>query len=191
MSKRKVLFNGRDEICPILDRHEYTAEEKASTWITSQDLNLIKKNMRDTVIFLIIGDERAHSNSESHCTRGLESFTPEAMTSKKRKKYESRRAVFDEQHHQFALKKCIHDPERLSREYMNVTESSRITARAVGILDAEHEWSNQGLLNFRVKPPKFETARSEAFTQTIGTKIRRFSSMKFINFTFIYPTKNY
>ena len=145
--KRKVEFNDKPEICPVLDRYEYTAEEKASTWITSKEMTLIKEYVRYTVNLLLKGDKRAHSNSESLCTRGLEYYTPDGMVSRKRAQYESRRVVLDEQHQQLKMK--IHSPYRISEEYMSATESSRITARMKGILDA---------------PPTYEMARSEVFT---------------------------
>jgi len=55
--------------------------------------------------------------------------------------------VLDEQHQQLKMK--IHSPYRISEEYMSATESSRITARMKGILDA---------------PPTFEMARLEVST---------------------------
>jgi hypothetical protein len=183
--KRKVQFKDKAEICPVLDRHEYTAEEKASTWMTSKELISIRKYVRYTVILLLKGDKRAHPNSESLCTRGLESFTPDGMVSKKCVRYESRRVVLDEQHQQqFELDKCIHNPYRISKEYMSATESSRIKARVIGILDAENVWSDDiSLPAFPIAPPTFEMARSEVFitrnntssnvTDIEGTRKRR------------------
>merc|ERR1712241_1084245 len=112
---------------------------------TSRDLKLIKEYLREIIILQMNGDKRAHSNSESeyYCTRGLESMTPDGMKSKKQLRYESRMRVFVEQHIQFQHGKCIHNPELLSRAYMNVTESSRIMAHNIGILDAERVCSDR------------------------------------------------
>eukprot|EP00536_Pseudo-nitzschia_multiseries_P006496 jgi/Psemu1/304213/fgenesh1_kg.139_\ len=104
--------------------------------------------MKTTLILFLKGDPRAHTNSEQYNTRGLESLTPKATKSKKRRRYESMKAVFDEQYRQFRLAKCINNPERLSQLYMDATKLSKKRARLTGIVYAKSESQNTVFLIF-------------------------------------------
>lgn len=161
-SKRSVRFSGDDVTIsyPL-------SQEQASTWMTPQEFDLIKQDLKSTVILMRKGDRRANITSEVYNTRGLECLTLEGMRSKKRRRTESLRAVFYEQYRQFETDNCIYDPESLSIKYMNETKLSKLTARVVGMMDAKHEAPNLISIGYPVHPPKFDVARSEEFEHMI------------------------
>mmetsp|Transcript_10385 Transcript_10385/g.24739 ORF Transcript_10385/g.24739 Transcript_10385/m.24739 type:complete len:172 (-) Transcript_10385:1170-1685(-) len=166
MPEQRVQFNGNDLNFPTLGRNDYTPEEQAATWISSNELTLIKEGIKSTLLLLHLkGDRQGRSWSINHTRRGLESLIPEIAASKQRSRFVSKQVVFYEQFQQFRL--GIHDPERLSQKYIAATESSRNKAILMGLLDAEYEQRNHGLLDLSLK----HKARSEPFKKDIRSKI--------------------
>mmetsp|Transcript_12221 Transcript_12221/g.19660 ORF Transcript_12221/g.19660 Transcript_12221/m.19660 type:complete len:187 (+) Transcript_12221:89-649(+) len=171
-SQRNVHFSGQDEVFPTMGRQDYSEEEKKATWMYAEDFKQIKEAIKEILVLFIKGDAQAHTNSESYCTRGLETITPgNARRIKKSSRFEVKQNVLAEQHHQYTLRNCIYNPERLAEICGLATEETKIAARVYGIMDAESVFSDATFSTRRpLKPFKYEMARAESIFNDNATK---------------------
>jgi hypothetical protein len=179
----QVRFNDQhNTIHEIISRRDYTAEEAAATWMTVSDLCQIKRNIREIVVLMSQGSVQANSQSENHCSRGLEHFTPLANEKKKSDKYVARRTVFQEQHRQYVWRQFIYNPERLAELYGEVAYNSMIAARVVGVMDAECvAATSRASANFSLNSMKVGMASPEMIVmREFGVRQKR-SRMSFIS----------
>jgi hypothetical protein len=114
-----------------------------------------------------MSDGSTKANSQRHCTRGLENFTPEGQALKKKHRKDAINTVLDDQ--EFQNEVGIPDPESVADLYFKETRFSRAAARVAGLADEEDVRS----LALPVLPLKMPKAESLSRSSSIGCTERR------------------
>jgi hypothetical protein len=128
----------------IIHINEYSQEEKAATWYTTGELLRIKFDVEFTLLLM----DNGHSKdiSDLQCTRGLETFTTDCQTIRKKiRRQGARQAVMEEQ--AFQTDEGVSDPKVIADLYFVKSRPSRTLARVMGLADAKTaESQDQSLL---------------------------------------------
>jgi hypothetical protein len=128
---RSVHFNmfKPDTVHFILSRHDYTAEEKRVAWLQDEEFAWINKMNCKQVRKIESGQ---NLKDKKYCSRGLESHTRLAASSKSQNRKLAVNAVLDEQYEQ---ELDAPNEEAISHAYYQVTSSSQLWACMIGLRD--------------------------------------------------------
>jgi hypothetical protein len=108
-------------------------EEIEAAWYSRAESKKILSKIRKTIY--LMEKRSAKANSDRHCTRGLETLTPEGQGLKQHRRGHARNAVLDEQELQNEI--GMPDPELIACLYREESSVSQTIARAVGLADEE------------------------------------------------------
>ena len=114
-----------------IHRSHYSEEEKRSTWFTHDEMRKMKAERSDSLRIM----ERVNSEVDDgiHYFRGLESKTVDGYKRRRFVIVDACIAVMDEQANQ---EDCgLHDPDLISRIYMDYTRQCADAARCRGLRD--------------------------------------------------------
>jgi hypothetical protein len=129
-NKRPVSFSNTVVVCYT---DGYSNKEMAVAWYGRAELKKIQSKIKKTFLLMQAGSPNA--NCDRHCTRGLESLTPEGRALKQRRREDAKNAVLDEQ--EFQNEVGIPDPELLADLYFEETRVSQAMANSMGRADEE------------------------------------------------------
>ena len=109
---------------------DYTDDEKRACWYEKEEWRTMRSNVKQTISAM--SDDIHH---ESHITRrGLENRTPDELRRRRQLRLTVCLAVIDEQQRQW--ENGVTDPSKIAFVSGHLTNSCRIKARTVGVMDA-------------------------------------------------------
>ena len=129
-NNKTITFKKRASARLQLSRKEYTPEEIAATWYTSEEYVSIRRECLKQILKMENGGT---FKDKKYCSRGLENHTRVKSICRMQNKKDSFRAVLDEQAEQ--QRNGIVDAERIAKRYHQVTTSCQLWACIVGLQD--------------------------------------------------------
>jgi len=91
--KKKITFSPEVIMTETFHHKNYTKSEKKKCWYNLEDFSQIKQENKESVILTKGG----RIQMQDHCFRGLENRVYESAMLRKRRRYQARMAVFEEQ----------------------------------------------------------------------------------------------
>eukprot|EP00525_Craspedostauros_australis_P001467 CAMPEP_0198132926 /NCGR_PEP_ID=MMETSP1442-20131203/59300_1 /TAXON_ID= /ORGANISM="Craspedostauros australis, Strain CCMP3328" /LENGTH=197 /DNA_ID=CAMNT_0043794029 /DNA_START=93 /DNA_END=686 /DNA_ORIENTATION=+ len=126
-TKKTVRFNESVRCKFVLHNKNYTEEEHSNAFMSHEDMQAIKADIRSTL--------RAINDGAMPMQRGLESRTREASERRSALKHHARTTVLDEQADQKVA--GDHDPDFIASMYQQVSKKSQKAAAMRGKMDEE------------------------------------------------------
>ena len=131
--KRSVTFSTKVLVQETIHITDYTLEEKANTWYTSQELAIVRSDILSVV--RLIATEKYTGDTDTLCTRGCESRCKSGNQKRHLNKLNAMTAVIEEQRRQQSTKNT--SQIRLSQVYIQANAHCRGGAFRLGLSD-EH-----------------------------------------------------
>ena len=135
--RKQVTFSPHVRAKGILHVDDYTDEELVSTWYGPEDMEQIKKDIRQTLAKMESG-ELEQDEDKHFCRRGLESRTKDGASMKKHIRRTARNAVLDGQDWH-----GMDNEQLISEEYMDLTLVSKLDAARRGFDDLQEVIDHQ------------------------------------------------
>jgi len=129
---RRVSFGAMVAVHDIMNRYDYTSEEKQTSWFDIDEMRQMKLNARSDAKLL---DSGVNFQGESSSSRGLESRTQRGMKRKRRSRDNVYDAVFSEI--EFQEEEQFFDDYCISDAYFAHSVPCARRARTLGELDAQ------------------------------------------------------
>jgi hypothetical protein len=129
-SNRRVSFGAVVDTHEVLNREDYTPEEKAATWFHQDDMRRMKANVKSEGKLV---DSGLLVECASVSTRGLESRTRQGCKRKRQNRLAAYAAVFSEI--DFQVEEHITDEDAIADAYFVYSESCAVAAEMLGKRD--------------------------------------------------------
>jgi hypothetical protein len=168
LAKKRVSFALQAKARRVSSWRNYSPAELYATWYTPEEYKEILQGCCREIIKLERGEECC-------CPRGLESQTKFGRSTRNRRKFESTKAVIEEQDAQRGDEEeehvfCGEDEEAIAFVYRQVTASCQLRASATGLADwhavQEYYLEDTPSLNGPASPPAFVAGTAPATTST-------------------------
>jgi hypothetical protein len=127
---RRVSFGAVVQTHEVLNRDDYTQEEKAATWICQDDMRRMKANVKSEGKLV---DSGLLVECASVSTRGLESRTRQGCKRKRQNRMAAYAAVFCEI--DFQVEEHITDQDAIADAYFVYSEPCAVAAEMLGKRD--------------------------------------------------------
>lgn len=131
--RRRVTFNTRVSVRPMIHVNDISDEEISDVWFCRDDFANMKKGFARTVKLISHGVYKG--DDDVHCARGLEYRVRAGALARRENKLSGLEAVLDEQDRQ--LKSGIVNEERIREAFLNVSLKCRLSALKRGISDQD------------------------------------------------------
>ena len=133
ITRKLVTFHDQVIVHPHIHIDDMSEVEIALTWYDEDDLDLIKRDLLETIRMMAEGI--TFPEDDKFTSRGLEYRTPNGARMRQRNKNHSYDIVLEEQYCQW--KRGICDEERLAKVYRDCADHSANVARLMALQD-EH-----------------------------------------------------
>jgi hypothetical protein len=132
--RRRVTFNTRVSVRPMIHVNDISDEVIRDVWFCSDDFTNMKKGFARTVKLISFGVYQG--DDDEHCARGLEYRIRAGALARRENKLSGLEAVLDEQDRQEVSCGVVND-ELIRRAFLNVNFQCRLSALERGIKDQD------------------------------------------------------